>query len=58
MTFRLFIEQVRELVFSVLKSEGYPEVEFDVSEPSQQTFGDLSCNVAFILSKYLKKPPP
>jgi arginyl-tRNA synthetase len=58
MTFRLFIEQVRELVFSVLKSEGYPEVEFDVSEPSQQTFGDLSCNVAFILSKHLKKPPP
>ena len=58
MTFRLFIEQVRELVYSVLKSEGYPEVEFDVSEPSQQTFGDLSCNVAFILSKHLKKPPP
>jgi arginyl-tRNA synthetase len=57
MTFRFFIDEVRELVFSVLKSQGYPDVEFDVSEPSQQTFGDLSCNVAFILSKYLKKPP-
>jgi arginyl-tRNA synthetase len=28
-----------------------------VSEPPQQAFGDLSCNVAFLLSKHLKKPP-
>ena len=28
-----------------------------MSEPPQQAFGDLSCNVAFLLSKHLKKPP-
>jgi arginyl-tRNA synthetase len=58
MTLRLLIEQVRELVSSALTSIGYPVIEFDVSEPPQKGFGDLSCNVAFLLSKLLKKPPP
>jgi arginyl-tRNA synthetase len=58
MTFRLLIDEVRELVSSVLTSAGYPVIKFDVTEPPQQAFGDLSCNVAFLLSKHLKKPPP
>jgi arginyl-tRNA synthetase len=57
MTLRVLIDQVRELVFLALKSAGYPVIEFDVSEPPQRGFGDLSCNVAFLLSKHLKKPP-
>jgi arginyl-tRNA synthetase len=57
MTFRLLIDEVRELVSSALTLAGYPAIEFDVSEPPQQAFGDLSCNVAFLLSKHLKKPP-
>ena len=58
MTLRALIQEVRELVSSALTSAGYPLIEFDVSEPPQQAFGDLSCNVAFLLSKHLKKPPP
>jgi arginyl-tRNA synthetase len=58
MTLRVLIDQVRELVSSALTSTGYPVIEFDVSEPPQKGFGDLSCNVAFLLSKHLKKPPP
>ena len=58
MTLRVLIHEVRELVSSALTSAGYPVIEFDVSEPPQQAFGDLSCNVAFLLSKHLKKPPP
>jgi arginyl-tRNA synthetase len=57
MTFRALIQEVRELVSSALTSAGYPTIEFDVSEPPQQAFGDLSCNVAFLLSKHLKMPP-
>ena len=57
MTLRALIQEVRELVSSALTSAGYPLIEFDVSEPPQQAFGDLSCNVAFLLSKHLKKPP-
>jgi arginyl-tRNA synthetase len=58
MTLRILIHEVRELVSSALTSAGYPVIEFDVSEPPQHAFGDLSCNVAFLLSKHLKKPPP
>ncbi|MDP8889077.1 MAG: arginine--tRNA ligase [Thermoproteota archaeon] len=58
MTLRVLIHQVRELVSSALTSAGYPLIEFDVSEPPQQAFGDISCNVPFLLSKHLKKPPP
>ncbi|MGH9954051.1 MAG: arginine--tRNA ligase [Nitrososphaeraceae archaeon] len=57
MTLRILIHEVRELVSSALTSAGYPVIEFDVSEPPQHAFGDLSCNVAFLLSKHLKKPP-
>ena len=57
MTLRILIHEVRELVSSALTSAGYPVIEFDVSEPPQHAFGDMSCNVAFLLSKHLKKPP-
>jgi arginyl-tRNA synthetase len=57
MTLRLLIDQVRELIYSALKSTGCPAIDFDVSEPPQKTFGDLSCNVAFLLSKHMRKPP-
>jgi arginyl-tRNA synthetase len=36
---------------------GFPEVEFDVSEPPRKEFGDLTCNVAFQLAKHAKKAP-
>ena len=57
MTFQVLINEVRELVSFALTSAGYPIIDFDISEPLQQEFGDLSCNVAFLLSKRLKKPP-
>jgi len=56
-TFQVLINQVRELVTFALTSAGYPVIDFDISEPLQQEFGDLSCNIAFLLSKRLKKPP-
>ena len=36
---------------------GYTHQDFDVSEPPRKEFGDLTCNIAFQLSKKLKKPP-
>jgi arginyl-tRNA synthetase len=57
MTFRLFRNDVRGLVQQALDDAGYPKVEFDVSEPLQKEFGDLSCNVGFLLAKPLKKAP-
>ncbi len=57
MTFRLFRDEVHRLVKQSLDSAGYPAIEFDVSEPPQKEFGDLSCNVGFLLAKHAKKPP-
>ncbi len=57
MTFRVLIEQVRALVASAVESAGYPKLDFDVSEPPRKEFGDLTCNVAFQMSKQAKKAP-
>lgn len=57
MTFRLFKDEVRRLVGQALSDAGYPSVDFDVSEPPQKEFGDLSCNAGFLLAKHAKKPP-
>lgn len=54
MTFRLFKEDVRRLVGQAVVDAGYPAVEFDVSEPPQKEFGDLSCNVGFLIPKHAK----
>ncbi len=58
MTFRKLQDQVRAAVVAGLKQAGHPEVQFDVSEPPRKEFGDLTCNVAFPLSKQLKTAPP
>lgn len=57
MTLQALINEARELISSTLTSAGYPVIAYDVLEPPQRSFGDLSCNVAFLLSKHLKKPP-
>ncbi len=57
MTFRILMEQVRGLVAAAVEKAGYPAVDFDVSEPPRKEFGDLTCNVAFQLSKHAKKAP-
>lgn len=57
MTFRLFRDDVRRLVGQALTDGGYPAAEFDLSEPPQKEFGDLSCNVGFLLAKHARKTP-
>ena len=58
MTFRALMDQVRKLVSTAAEGAGYPAVDFDVSEPPRKEFGDLTCNIAFQLSRYAKKAPP
>ncbi|MGI0049313.1 MAG: arginine--tRNA ligase, partial [Nitrososphaera sp.] len=53
----MFKDEVRRLVGQALRDLGYPAVEFDVTEPPQKEFGDLSCNVGFLLAKHAKKAP-
>lgn len=58
MTFRRFRLQTHDAVAESMAKAGYNAVPFDVSEPPKKEFGDLTCNVAFLLSKQLRMAPP
>jgi arginyl-tRNA synthetase len=57
LTFRLLIDEIRELLSTSLSNLGYGQQDFNISESPRKEFGDLSCNVAFLLSKKLNKKP-
>ncbi|MEO9363659.1 MAG: arginine--tRNA ligase [Nitrososphaera sp.] len=58
MTFSSFRLQTHHAVSESMAKLGYPAVSFDVSEPPRKEFGDLTCNVAFLLSKQLRMASP
>ena len=57
MTLRLLFNEIRLGVKQICDRLGYPETEFDVAEASRPEFGDVSCNIGFLLAKALKKRP-
>ncbi len=57
MTLRLVYDEIRLGVKQACHALGYPETEFDVAEASRPEFGDVSCNIGFLLAKALKKRP-
>lgn len=57
MTFRVFKAEAKRVVEEALKERSYPKVEFNLTEPAEEQFGDLAANVAFILAKNLRRPP-
>ena len=56
MVFLSVLNQVRENISKIIEEKGYDKVTF-VVEPSKSEFGDITCNVAFLLAKSLKKSP-
>jgi len=56
MVFLSVLNQVRENISKIIGDKGYDKVTF-VVEPSKSGFGDITCNVAFLLAKSLKKSP-
>ncbi len=57
MTLRLLYNEIRLGVKQLCDTLGYQQTEFDLSEASRPEFGDVSCNVGFLLAKALKKKP-
>ncbi|MDE1844742.1 MAG: arginine--tRNA ligase [Thaumarchaeota archaeon] len=57
MTLRLLYDEIRLGLKQLCDTLGYPQTEFDVSEASRPEFGDVSCNVGFLLAKALRKKP-
>ena len=57
MTIKKVIQQIREIINKSLIDLKYEVIEYDVSEPPKTEFGDLTTNVAFLLSKRMAKKP-
>ncbi len=57
MTLRLLFNEIRLGIKQACDRLGYAQTEFDVSEASRPEFGDVSCNIGFLLAKALKKKP-
>jgi len=56
MAFLELLEQIRHDIDQIIKNKGYQNVNFTV-EPSKPGFGDITCNVGFLLAKQLKQSP-
>ncbi|MGI0083403.1 MAG: arginine--tRNA ligase [Nitrosopumilaceae archaeon] len=57
MTLRLLLDEIKSNMHQICSKLNYPIAEFEVTEASRPEFGDVSCNVAFLLAKSLKKKP-
>jgi arginyl-tRNA synthetase len=57
MTLKEVINQIRQIVNKALLDLEYEKIEYDVSEPPKTEFGDLTTNIAFLLSKRIHKNP-
>lgn len=56
MSFRTLLDEIRSNLLQITKALQIPDVPFTL-EPAKSEFGDVTCNVAFLASKHLKKKP-
>ena len=56
MEFLEILNQVEQRISAIISSKGYDNVNF-VVEPSKKGFGDITCNIGFLLAKKLNKKP-
>jgi len=56
MVFLKLLENIRSKTAEILDTKNYETVQFSV-ESAKPGFGDITCNVPFLLSKQLKKSP-
>ena len=56
MAFLKILEHSRQIISSYLTKNNLTDINFTV-EPSKPGFGDITCNVAFLLAKKLHKSP-
>ena len=56
MTFALVFDEIKNNIEKILSELGVSDVTYSV-EPARPGFGDVTCNVSFLLSRRLKKTP-
>ena len=57
MSFQKFVSEANEAMKFLLNELSIKNDSFSLTEPTKEEFGDLSCNVAFLLTKELQKSP-
>ncbi|MCS7140630.1 MAG: arginine--tRNA ligase [Candidatus Nitrosocaldus sp.] len=57
MTMRRAIEEARSLLDQVVHHYGLKDVAYDVAEPKEEQHGDLYSNLAFQMSKIMRRSP-
>jgi arginyl-tRNA synthetase len=57
MSFKKFIEQANQVIRFALEKLDVKNESYSLKQPSKEDFGDLSCNVAFLLTNELRKTP-
>jgi len=56
LSFQILLDEIENNLKIVLKELNFPTVSFSV-EPAKKGFGDVSCNVCFLLAKKLNQKP-
>lgn len=56
MTFKILLDEINLNINKIIEELDLPKTSF-VIEPAKSNFGDVMCNVAFLLSRHLKKKP-
>ena len=56
MTFKILLEEINLNIQKIIDELDFPQISF-VVEPTKLNFGDVTCNVSFLLAKHLKKKP-
>ena len=58
MAFKILVNEVTALLSDAVSKLNYPSVDFSVGEPPRPDLGDVYSNIAFQLSKQLRRKPP
>jgi arginyl-tRNA synthetase len=56
MSFKTLIDEIHSNILKIIEELDLPQTTFTV-EPAKSNFGDVTCNVAFLLAKHMKKKP-
>ncbi len=56
MTYKKLLEEIQFNIEKIIEEQDWPKLSF-VVEIAKSNFGDVTCNVSFLIAKHLKKKP-
>jgi arginyl-tRNA synthetase len=56
LTYKILLEEIQSNIEKIIEEQDWPRLSF-VVEITKSNFGDVTCNVSFLIAKHLKKKP-